>query len=36
VGAVPHVLVSAPTEGYGILIENMLDEMFLKEEQDAS
>jgi stage IV sporulation protein B len=36
VGAVTHVLVSDPTEGYGILIENMLDEMFCLEEQDAS
>lgn len=24
-GAVPHVLVNAPTSGYGIFIENMLD-----------
>jgi stage IV sporulation protein B len=25
VGAVTHVMISAPTEGYGIYIENMLD-----------
>jgi stage IV sporulation protein B len=25
VGAVTHVLVADPTEGYGIFIENMLD-----------
>lgn len=27
IGAVTHVLVSDPTEGYGIFIENMLDEV---------
>ena len=27
--AVTHVLVNDPTTGYGILIENMLDEMFM-------
>ena len=26
VGAVTHVMVAAPTEGYGIFIENMLAE----------
>lgn len=26
VGAVTHVLVSDPTKGYGIFIENMLEE----------
>ena len=26
VGAITHVLVNDPTRGYGILIENMLDE----------
>ena len=26
VGAVTHVLVNDPTRGYGIFIENMLDE----------
>ena len=25
IGAVTHVLVNAPTMGYGIFIENMLD-----------
>ena len=25
VGAVAHVLMNAPTRGYGIFIENMLD-----------
>ncbi len=27
VGAVTHVLINDPTEGYGIFIENMLNEM---------
>ena len=27
VGAVTHVFVNDPTKGYGVFIENMLDEM---------
>jgi len=27
VGAVTHVLISDPTKGYGILIENMLEQV---------
>lgn len=35
VGAVTHVLVSDPTRGYGIFIDNMLDAAGLNGEQDA-
>ena len=31
VGAVTHVMVSDPTRGYGILIENMLSEITLSD-----
>jgi stage IV sporulation protein B len=36
IGAVTHVLVSDPTKGYGIFIDNMLEVAFSTEEQNAS
>lgn len=36
VGAVTHVLVNNPTEGYGIIIQNMLSEAFWEEKENAS
>ena len=36
IGAVTHVLVADPTEGYGIFIENMLNAANIKELQKAA
>lgn len=36
VGAVTHVLVADPTEGYGIFIENMLNHSSITEQQKAA
>jgi stage IV sporulation protein B len=36
IGAVTHVLVADPTEGYGIFIENMLNEVKLTEQKNAA
>ena len=36
IGAVTHVLVNNPREGYGILIENMLEEAFWQEIENVS
>ncbi len=36
IGAVTHVLVADPTEGYGIFIENMLNHANLTEQQKAA
>ncbi len=36
VGAVTHVLVADPTEGYGIFIENMLNHVEIAEQQKAA
>ena len=36
IGAVTHVLVADPTEGYGIFIENMLDACGISEQQKAA
>lgn len=36
VGAVTHVLVADPTEGYGIFIENMLNKSGISEQQKAA
>ena len=36
IGAVTHVLVADPTEGYGIFIENMLDAANIQELQKAA
>ena len=36
IGAVTHVLVADPTEGYGIFIENMLNEVKLTEQKIAA
>ena len=36
IGAVTHVLVADPTEGYGIFIENMLNYSSLPEQQKAA
>ena len=33
IGAVTHVLINDPTSGYGIFIENMLEEMEDLEDQ---
>ena len=33
VGAVTHVLINAPTKGYGIFIENMLSAAQMPEER---
>ena len=36
IGAVTHVLVADPTEGYGIFIENMLNTVSLAKQQKAA
>ena len=36
IGAVTHVLVADPTEGYGIFIENMLNAAGLSEQKKAA
>ena len=36
VGAITHVLVADPTEGYGIFIENMLNKVSIGEQQKAA
>lgn len=36
IGAVTHVLVGNPTEGYGVFIENMLEQAFWQENENVS